>query len=50
MRRLLTITGLVMSAVMLASCAASAEAPSEQSRSADSKPALEKWLKANGIL
>ena len=50
MRHLLTVTGLVMSAVMLASCAASAEAPSEQSRAADSKPALEKWLKANGIL
>ena len=50
MRRLLTITGLVMSAVILASCAASAEAPSQQSRAADSKPALEKWLKANGIL
>ncbi len=31
MKRLLTITGLVMSAVMLASCAASAEALSEQS-------------------
>ena len=40
MRRLLTITGLVMSAVMLASCAASTEAPSEQSSAEETAAAV----------